>query len=251
LTERTNIDSVYTSTMLANQRIFNRRLLWLFLLPFVITAILVVMFLILSRRLNDLEVGTRLVTIERYFEADKNYSWTIEQYEKIAANNNSAPILMRLGVLYFQSDKKKNAEIAIQKLEMAKRVDPQYSEIYRSLASIYVSIGRYKDAIEAGGTALKLNPNDAATYNNLAWMYATSKEPAFVNLQLALQYALKAVELTKEQQSDFLDTLAVIYYNLDDRDNALASFRKAKVAILGDLRNLQDDFKKYYPNDSL
>ena len=82
-------------------------------------------------------------------------------------------------------------------------------------------------------------------------MYGTSKEPEFVNLQLALQYALKAVELTKEQQSDFLDTLAVVYHNLDDRDNALTSFRKAKAAIVGDMQKLQDDFKNYYPDDTL
>jgi tetratricopeptide (TPR) repeat protein len=158
---------------------------------------------------------------------------------------------MRLGVLYFQSDPEKNADKAIQTIEMAKRIDPDYADIYRSLASIFASTNRYRDAVDAGVMALRLNPNDAATYNNLAWMYATSKDPSFVNLSLAQQYALKAVELTKNQQSDFLDTLAVVYYNIGDREKSLESFRKAKAAVFGKMQKLENEFKTYYPHDTM
>jgi hypothetical protein len=83
------------------EKVVARRLLWLFALPFVMTAILVVMFFVLNKRLSEVELGTKLVTIERYLSADENYAAAIDQYEELAKNNPSAPILTRLGMLYF------------------------------------------------------------------------------------------------------------------------------------------------------
>jgi tetratricopeptide (TPR) repeat protein len=232
------------------EKVVGRRLIWLFVLPFAITAVTVAMFFVLSKRLNDVEVGTKLVTIERYFATDHNYRAAIDQYETLAKSYSSAPILTRLGTLYFMFDKEKNTDIAIQKLEMAKRVDPGYPEIYRSLTFIYLSTAQLRQAIETGQKALELNADDAGTYNNLAWLHATAKEP-FLDLKLALDYARKAVALTGDKQPDFLDTLAQVYYNLGDRDNALASFRRAKAAALGDMQNLQGHFKQLFPEDTL
>jgi hypothetical protein len=78
MNESTKIDSadpqvILAQAILAQQKIFNRRLLWLFLLPFVITVIIVVMFMTLSQRLRDVELGTSIVTIERYLDADKTF----------------------------------------------------------------------------------------------------------------------------------------------------------------------------------
>ncbi len=236
--------------ILAKQQMLNRRLLWLFILPFSVTIIMVIMFLVLSARLRDVEIGTRLVTIERYVVTDKNLPWAISQYEQIAATSPTAPILTRLGSLYFQSDPDKNRDVALQKLEMAKQADPQYWETYRNLTYVYFQSDRTREAIEAGLMAVKLNPIDAASYNNLAFIYATAKDPAIANLERALQYAQKAVDLTKEQQADYLDTLAVVYHNLNNSEKALANFRKAKATILG-LQKLEKDFKKNYPDQTL
>lgn len=72
--------------ILANQQRLDSRLLWLFMLPFLITAVTVAMFFTISARLTDVEVGTKLVTIERILESDKNYAWAVDQYERIAAS---------------------------------------------------------------------------------------------------------------------------------------------------------------------
>jgi tetratricopeptide (TPR) repeat protein len=250
LNELPKPETIDPRIILARQQSLNRRLAWLLILPFGATIIMVIMFLVLSARLRDVEIGTQLVTIERYVVSDKTLPWAINQYEQIAATRPTAPILARLGSLYFQSDPDKNREIALQKLEMAKQADPQYWETYRNLTYVYFLSDRTRDAIEAGSMAVKLNPIDAASYNNLAFIYATSKDPAITNLELALRYAQKAVELTKEQQSDYLDTLAVVYHNLNDSEKALANFRKAKATILG-LQKLEKDFKKNYPDQTL
>ena len=239
--------------ILANQQRLDSRLLWLFMLPFLITAVTVAMFFTISARLTDVEVGTKLVTIERILESDKNYAWAVDQYERIAASYSNAPILARLGVLYFLLDPN-NQDVAIQKLEMAKRIDPKYWEIYRSLTYIYQATNRPKEAIESGRRALELNKNDANTYNNLAWVYSTSKEPTYLNLQLAQEYAQKAVMLTMEKQPNFLDTLAGIYFRRGDRDHALDSLRKAKAAALdqsGYAQMIQVHFERLFPNDTL
>jgi tetratricopeptide (TPR) repeat protein len=231
-------------------KVIGRRLAWLFILPFAITIILVAMFFVLSKRLTEIEVGARLVTIEQNLAFDKNYPSAIAQYEELAATNSSASILARLASLYFQADPEKNVDIALQKLALARRIDPKYSEIYRTLTYIYVMTKQWDHAIESGRTAIQQNPYDAATYNNLAWLYATAGG-AFTDLNLALQYAQKAVDLTKDKQVSVLDTLATIYFKLGDNENALATFHKAKASALGDMQRLQDHFKLLYPNETL
>lgn len=235
-------------TTVDNQKRLGRRLLWLLSLPFCLTGILVWMYYNLSQRLADVELGAKLVTIERYLVADQNYPWAIDQYEKIAKTNPSGPILARLGMLHFLLDRK-NESIALQKLDMARRADPDNWEVYRNLTYIYLKIDRKKEAIEAGQRALELNSNDANTYNNLAWIHATSDDPALRNLSRAQDYAEKAVKLTREKQSDFLDTLAEVYFRKGDRDGALASFKKAGAASLGDTPKIQTRFKELFPTE--
>ena len=52
----------------------------------------------------------------------------------------------------------------------------------------------------------------AETYNNLAWLYATSEDPHFRNPEQALELARHAVELTQWNQATYIDTLAEAFY---------------------------------------
>src|SRR5689334_10341222 len=151
-------DSSYINAVIANQRTLNRRLLWLFVLPFFITAVIVAMFFRLSARLTDVELGTKLVTIERVLDSDKNYAWAVDQYERLAEKHTNVQVLTRLGILYFLLNTD-NKNIALQTLNAAKQLDPSYWEIYRSLTYIYQASDEPREAIEAGTTAIKLNKN--------------------------------------------------------------------------------------------
>jgi hypothetical protein len=85
--------------VVAHQRALGRRLIWLIAVPFVLTAFIVPMFFTMSARLKDVELGTKLVTIERFLDQDKNYAWAADQYERLAQSSPSAAILARLGIV--------------------------------------------------------------------------------------------------------------------------------------------------------
>jgi tetratricopeptide (TPR) repeat protein len=229
--------------IVTRQKILGRRLVWLLALPFAITAAIVPMFFVLSARVSDLELATKIVTIERYFLVDKNPSWAIDQYEQITQKKPTAPILTRLGTLYFERNHG-DRDTAIAKLMAAQAIDPTYWETYRILTYIYTVTNQPQRAIETGRKALQLNAYDANTYNNLALVYATAKDPPYRNLSLALEYADKATKLTNEMQSNFLDTLAEVYLQRGeqgDKEAALKYLRKAvELSSRRDLRHHEE-----------
>lgn len=196
------------------QKALGRRLLWLFLLPFAITAAMVPMFFVLNARIADVEVLAKQLNIERYLLVDKNYAMAIDQYQQIFNTKPNAAILSRLGVLYFQLDPK-NKDKAISMLDMAKRLEPNYWETYRNLSYIYSASGRTKDAIEAGQKALHLNPNDAVAMSNMAWAYSRTADSSPDDLNRAQALGQKALELTGagEKKSEILDTLAEVHFH--------------------------------------
>ncbi len=243
--------------ILAKQEALGRRLLWLLMLPSGITVALAFLFFTLSVRIADVEIAMQIVTIERYLLVDKNYSGAIDQYEKIAETYPRAPILARLGLLYFQLDARdpKKREAAITTLTRARNVDPAYWETYRNLTYIYTLTEHPGQAIEAGKKALELNQFDANTYNNVAWVHATSKEPPFRNLARAVEYAGKAVKLTNERQPHFLDTLAEVYFQRNepgDRGLAMKYMRQAiEISPPAELKIFYARFKSLFPNEPL
>ena len=237
--------------ILANQKALGKRFLWLLLVPFVLTAIMVGMFFVITSRLTDVEVLTKRMNIDRYLEMEGNYIWAVRGYEEIAKTHASASVLARLGVLYFQADPK-NEKAAIETLDRAKGLDPNNWEVYRSLTYIYTATNRPKDAIEAGQKALALNDVDSGTYNNLAWSFATTSDENLRNLQLAETYALKAIDLTRDKHAEYFDTLARVYVAKGERDQAIQAFRSAiALASQRDLQTYQKHLKQYFPNESL
>jgi tetratricopeptide (TPR) repeat protein len=163
----------YLEQVLANQRALGRRFLWLLLVSFVLTAIMLGMFVYTIGRVTDNEVITSRLEIDRYLQLEGNFNWAVGRYEELAKAHPSASILARLGVLYFLADPA-NQKIAIASLERAKRLDPNNWEVYRSLTFLYTATNQTKDAIQAGKMALALDALDSGTYNNLAWCYTSS-----------------------------------------------------------------------------
>src|SRR5262249_31164606 len=165
------------------------------------------MFFTLNARVKELELGTKLVTIERFLVADNNYQWAVDQYEALAKSNPSAAIFARLGILYFQLDPKENEAKAVAFLQRAREYDEKYVEINRSLTYIYTIKERCKEAIEAGQKAIASDALDANSLNNLAWSHFTCGS-RYRDLNKARDYAERAVELTQHKNPQFLDTLA-------------------------------------------
>ena len=234
-------------------QLFVRRVGPILLAPLALTIVLGVMFVVMNQRLKELEIGTRLVNIERLLLKDKNYPWAIKEYEKLAADRPSAPLLARLGDLYFRSDRAK-AELALATLQRATSLDARAWEPYQVLTYVYVSIGREADAVRAGKRALELNPEDANTANNLAWLHATSEKAGLRDLALAEDYAQRAVTLTQGRQAFFVDTLAEVYFRkgASGHDRARQLMRQAiAVASRDDVDGFRARYVEMFGNETL
>ncbi len=102
---------------------------------------------------------------------------------------------------------------------------PANPVLYRMLGSIYYQNQTFGQAIEAYEKSLELEPRDAETLNNLAWIYATCEQTRFRNPTTALVYAKQAAALKPE--SHILDTLAESYYVNGLHEKALVVIRQA------------------------
>ena len=236
------------------QKALGRRLMWLLMVPFVMTGVLVYMFVKIDSHISEVATSEQLIHIESVLAEDSNYAWGIREYEIIAKSHNSAPILARLGTLYFLSNPK-DPDRALAKLEEAKRADPQSWEPYRELAFVYTSIDKPQEAIEAGTKAIELNSLDANTYNNLAWIYSHAKDSKYRNLKLALIDANKAVSYTNDNYPQYLDTLAEIYIKLggsDSKRRALELLKKAVLIAPNDKKStFIKDLREQFPDEKL
>lgn len=80
--------------------------------------------------------------------------------------------------------------------------------------SAKIKIGKTKESHEAFENAIMYNPNDAYAHNNLADYYINLVEP-----ELALQYALKSIELNAKLY-EAMGFAAIAYKMLGDEKNA-------------------------------
>lgn len=80
--------------------------------------------------------------------------------------------------------------------------------------------GKYDEAISDYTKVLKIDPTNAAVYNELAWLHGTAKEPRIRSGKKAIELALRACELSDWKNPDYLDTLAAAYARADDFSNA-------------------------------
>lgn len=77
--------------------------------------------------------------------------------------------------------------------------------------SLALETGNLARAQEFLQRSLELKPKNPEALNNLAWLYATAKDPAFKDPQKALSLALEAARLNPHEPH-ILDTLAEAYF---------------------------------------
>jgi serine/threonine protein kinase len=101
---------------------------------------------------------------------------------------------------------------------------------YLKLIRLLGELGRSTEAAEPYRKALKLESEDAAVNNELAWFLATSPEPRWRDAARAVRLAKKAVD-AKLPSGNYRNTLGVALYRNGDN--------KAAVAELGTAMNLR------------
>ncbi len=94
------------------------------------------------------------------------------------------------------------------------------AELYESKGRSCVDAGRYPEARQSLEAAVKLQPNDPGTLNDLAWMLATASDTRIRNGRKAVALALRACTLGQWTNAFAIDTLAAAYAESGDFANA-------------------------------
>jgi Flp pilus assembly protein TadD len=89
-----------------------------------------------------------------------------------------------------------------------------------------MQLGRFPQALADYEKILELMPKSGEAHNDLAWFLATCAEPKFLDPKRAVELALKAVELTKED-GNFWNTLGVAHYCAGDWNFAALALQKS------------------------
>jgi tetratricopeptide (TPR) repeat protein len=145
------------------------------------------------------------------------------QTESAATTNQADRItfLMDIGVQY--ADEREYAE-AEQAYLRARQKDPDNPEIRFRLSTLYIQMGRYKEAVGLLEALVAEFPDNPTLRNNLAWVYATGGE--MKNGKLALRHAREAL-LTSPHVPSLWNTLAEAYYVAGQYDKALQASDQA------------------------
>jgi tetratricopeptide (TPR) repeat protein len=77
--------------------------------------------------------------------------------------------------------------------------------------NVNLELGNYPEAKADLEKALKLDPIGDSTKNAYAWFLATCPEDKYRDGKKALEFALKACEMTKYKEANNVDTLAACY----------------------------------------
>ena len=180
--------------------------------------------------------------------------------------------------------RKGRPEEAIVHYEEAIKLRPDYGDAYYNFGSVLFQRGRIDDAIAQWQKALAIQPNDAAAHtslgnaflqkgwpekaliqyqtaveidpreanarNNMAWVLATSSDPAIRNGTRAVGLAAQAVKISEGKDAIFLRTLAASYGECGKFTDAMAAAEKGReIAISrGDshlVRTLERDIALY------
>ncbi len=128
--------------------------------------------------------------------------------------------------------KQYNEQLNFKMLSSLVQLEPDNPLLQLQLGTLYYTRNQSKQAVFHLQRALELDPDNPDILNNLAWVFATSKEVPLFQPEKALVMAEKAA--ASSQQSHILDTLAESYYVNGLTIKALATAEKALAAASGD-----------------
>jgi tetratricopeptide (TPR) repeat protein len=126
-------------------------------------------------------------------------------------------IYMKIGEVYRGKGDLTNAIAAMQK---ARDLAPENPAILTALATALDSAGHWNEARQAYESSVKLDPNNGAALNNLAFLLAEHGG----DLNDALTKAQRAKQLLPNM-AEVSDTLGVIYLRKNLSDNAIDIFQ--------------------------
>ncbi len=180
-------------------------------------------------------LGSALAKLGRLDEA------LVELRKAISLDARYAPAHYELGLLV---SKRAEAAGAIAEWRTALEIDPKYAEAHARLADALDAQGRTAEALAHWRAAIDLRPNDADALRRAAWALATSPDATIRNGTEALEFAVRAMELTHGTDARVLDTLAAAYAEKSEFADAVLTARRAQARAIAEKQpTLADEIK--------
>lgn len=117
---------------------------------------------------------------------------------------------------------------AREEVRRAIEIDPTNVDAHNALGVMRLQQGDVSGAIDEWRRALAVDPENGNAANNLAWVYATSTDPAVRNGTEAVALARKAVSISAGRNALVLRTLAAAYAESGRFDEAIATAERAR-----------------------
>lgn len=127
----------------------------------------------------------------------------------------------------FDLSNKGRMEAAIDAFQQILAADPASRKARFGLGNTYIQIHRYQDALAVLEPMIQEFPEDYALKNNIAWLYATAKDPLVRDGRKAVRYAQESI-LIAPRDYHVWSTLAEAYYVLGEYEKA---YRAAEQAL--------------------
>ena len=168
-------------------------------------------------------LGSALAKLGKLDEA------TVELHKAIESDARYAPAHYELGLVLSQRG---DVQGAMAEWRSAIEIDPKYAEAHDSLGDALDAQGRTAEALAHWRAAIELEPNDAQALRRAAWVLATSPDATIRNGDDALQFAVRAVELSGGKDAWVLDTLAAAYAEKGQFTDAALTARRAQARAI-------------------
>lgn len=184
---------------------------------------------------GHLSLGIALYDQNRLAEAADELRTAIRLDDSLAeAHLNLGSVLCR----------QQQFDACVAEFQRTLALDPQTFEAERNLGEAYGQMGRIADALPHFERALSASPDDPMLLDRVAWILATSTDPALRNGARAKTLASRAVVLTHSGDVHALDVLGAADAELGDLPNAIASVTQA-IALARALGLPADDLQAH------
>ncbi|MHC4426413.1 MAG: protein kinase domain-containing protein [Planctomycetota bacterium] len=111
-------------------------------------------------------------------------------------------------------------------------------------AKTKMSGGEFAEAISYFEAAVRIDPNRALAFNDLAWLRATCVVAEFRDGAKAVEEATRACELMNFKKAHYVGTLAAAYAEAGDFDSAVKRQREAMDLLTEQEEELRGDFEE-------
>jgi tetratricopeptide (TPR) repeat protein len=160
---------------------------------------------------------TALGIVARQQTSYWNNSFTLFSHVLEVTQNNYVAYNGR-GIAYFKLGRYQEA---IEDLNKALRIRPDFDAAYNNRGIVYVDLGRYQEAIEDLGQVIRIRPDYAEAYNNLGAVYGQ-----LGRWQEAVKVCVQAVKI-KPDYAEAHSNLGFAYSQLGRWQEAIEAYRQA------------------------